>query len=306
MKNNIFHLNLKEDVIDTSFIEKEKQQQIVNNSISNNSICSDDTSSEIKLCESPFIYHKEKYLVDIEQNKILSLYSTFKYLKVKYELKNTRKNRIDCIIKKVKTKYLKAIHETLKYCVNIYIHRLPQYFVSNIKIEFNKKYFNKTLEQIYTEFKILPSLSELIERNQIKKGKKEILILLMNSPLKDIYKYYLSSDLYKYYRMYIKKKEGENIAKLYDYVAQNICEYFIYNKGNKKKISLNNNNNTINNINYGTKIINNNKIIIQNNVKNNTFQKSNCINNMGDNNFEPIIDNNICKRKIKFKIQKTK
>ena len=57
MKNNIFPLNLKEDVIDTSFIEKEQQQQIINNSISNNSICSDDTSSEIKLCESPFIYH---------------------------------------------------------------------------------------------------------------------------------------------------------------------------------------------------------------------------------------------------------
>ena len=45
---------------------------------------------------------------------------------------------------------------------------------------------------------------------------------------KDIYKYYLSSRLYTYDRMYIKNKEGENVAKLYDYIAQNICQYFLY------------------------------------------------------------------------------
>ena len=223
--------------IDKKDYIKNRENENVNNNTnisSNNSICTDDSTSEIKLCESPFIYQKEKYLVDKEKKEIISLYSTFKYLKEKYKIKNSRKNKMDCIIKKVKTKYMNAIHESIKYCVNININKLPQYFITNIKIEYNKMYLNKTVEELYKEFNLIPSLNDLINKNQIKKGKKELLIKLMNSSLKDIYHYYLISDLYKYHRMYIIKKEGENIAKLYDYVAQNICKYFLYNKGNKK------------------------------------------------------------------------
>ena len=227
MKNNISNKNIEKESINNVFNvfnEEEQGQQINNNnSISSNSIYTDDSTSEIKFCDTPFIYHKEKYLVDRDKNKIISLYSTFKCLKEKFGLKNTRKNRIDCIIKKVKTKYIKSIHDAIKYCVNLYIHRLPQFFITNIKIEYNKMYLNKTIEQIYTEFQILPSLNELIEKNLIKKGKKEFLTVLMKSTLKDIYQYYLNSQLYKYNRMYIKNKEGEKVAKLYDYIAQNIC-----------------------------------------------------------------------------------
>ena len=309
MKDNIFPLNIEKDSINNVFNvfnEKEQQRQIIN-SISNNSLYTDDTLSEIKLCDTPFICHKEKYLVDSDNNKIISLYSTFKFLKEKYGLKNTRKNRIDCIIKKVKTKYLQAIHESIKYCVNLYIKRLPQYFITNIKIEYNKMYLNKTLEQIYTEFKILPSLKEIIEKNLIRKGKKEFLIVLMSTTLKEIYQYYLSSQLYIYYRKGIRKKEGEKIAKLYDYIAQNICEYFLYNKGNKKKININNlkNKNNIykskNNVN-SQNIINNNKISIQNNIYNNI--EYNCNNNTKDSNFDYLGENKITDNKIKFKILK--
>jgi hypothetical protein len=309
MKDNIFPLNIEKDSINNVFNvfnEKEQQRQIIN-SISNNSLYTDDTLSEVKLCDTPFICHKEKYLVDSDNNKIISLYSTFKFLKEKYGLKNTRKNRIDCIIKKVKTKYLQAIHESIKYCVNLYIKRLPQYFITNIKIEYNKMYLNKTLEQIYTEFKILPSLKEIIEKNLIRKGKKEFLIVLMSTTLKEIYQYYLSSQLYIYYRKGIRKKEGEKIAKLYDYIAQNICEYFLYNKGNKKKININNlkNKNNIykskNNVN-SQNIINNNKISIQNNIYNNI--EYNCNNNTKDSNFDYLGENKITDNKIKFKILK--
>ena len=309
MKNNIFLLNTFEEHINSS--NNEKEQHIINNSSSNNS---DESTSELKFCDTPFIYKKEKYLVDSNQNRIISLYSTFKFLKEKFGLKNKRKNRIDCIIKKAKTKYFNAIHDAIKYCVNLYIHRLPQYFITNIKIEYNKMYLNKTVEQIYTEFKILPSLNELINKNLIKKGKKEILIVLMNSTLKDIYKYYLSSRLYTYDRMYIKNKEGENVAKLYDYIAQNICQYFLYNKGNKKKTNINksviNNNKDINkNKPYQTKIINSKKIIIQSNININNFINNNCNQTIMDNNFgslneNKIYNNNKDNNKIKFQILK--
>ena len=320
MKDNIFLLNTFEEHINNA--NKEKEHYIINNISSNNS---DESTSELKFYETPFIYQKEKYLVDSNQNKIISLYSTFKLLKEKYGLKNKRKNRIDCIIKKAKTKYLNAIHEAIKYCVNLYIHRLPQYFITNIKIEYNKLYLNKTVEQIYTEFKILPSLIELIDKNLIKKGKKEFLIVLMNSSLKNIYKYYLSSQLYIYDRIYIKNKEGEKVAKLYDYIAKNICQYFLYNKGNKKnsniykkKYNINNksknSNKDLNKINlYNKKIINNDKIIIQQNINNNInndFIKYNCTNNILENNFNykfgSLNENKICINKIKFNVFKAK
>ena len=205
-KNIPLHMKEKECINDNMKKESEEKHQIItvntynnsNLSSSNNSMC-DESTSEIGLCESPFIYQKEKYLVDKEKKEIISLYSTFKYLKEKYGIENSRKNRMDCLIKKIKTKYINAIHEAIKYCVNLNINKLPQYFITNIKIEYNKMYLNKTVEEIYTEFNILPSLNELINKNLIKKNKKELLIELMNSSLKDIYQYYYYLHFYYYY-----------------------------------------------------------------------------------------------------------
>ena len=294
----------KMEITNNIRIDNEKRAHIVNVNInnnlnisSNNSLCTDESTSEIKLCESPFIYQKEKYLVDKEKKEIISLYSTFKYLKEKYNINNSRKNRMDCIIKKVKTKYMNAIHDAIKHCVNLKMNKLPQNFITNINIEYNKMYFNKTVEQLYSEFNIVPSLNELINKNLIKNGKKELLIILMNSSLKDIYQYYLTSDLYKYHRMCIIKKEGENSGKLYDYVAQNICKYFIYNKGNKKIINYKNNNfNVSNNNNMYENKFNNEKNILEN--VNNNFK------NIYDikNNYSVPLNS----YKIKFVVTKNK
>jgi len=299
-KNIPLHMKEKECINDDMKKESKEKHQIItvntynnsNLSSSNNSMC-DESTSEIGLCESPFIYQKEKYLVDKEKKEIISLYSTFKYLKEKYGIENSRKNRMDCLIKKIKTKYINAIHEAIKYCVNLNINKLPQYFITNIKIEYNKMYLNKTVEEIYTEFNILPSLNELINKNLIKQNKKELLIELMNSSLKDIYQYYLTSDLYKYHRLYIIKKEGENIGKLYDYVAMNICKYFLYNKGNKKIINYNNNKNVNNNNNkmYQKEIIDKEYINEKNVFIRSTYDKKN-------NNNVPLLNN-----KIKFVVK---
>ena len=294
----------KMEIINNIRIDNEKRAHIVNVNInnnlnisSNNSLCTDESTSEIKLCESPFIYQKEKYLVDKEKKEIISLYSTFKYLKEKYNINNSRKNRMDCIIKKVKTKYMNAIHDAIKHCVNLKMNKLPQNFITNINIEYNKVYFNKTVEQLYSEFNIVPSLNELINKNLIKNGKKELLIILMNSSLKDIYQYYLTSDLYKYHRMCIIKKEGENSGKLYDYVAQNICKYFIYNKGNKKIINYKNNNlNVSNNNNMYENKFNNEKNILEN--VNNNFKSIYDI----KNNYSVPLNS----YKIKFVVTKNK
>ena len=56
--------------------------------------------------------------------------------------------------------------------------------------------------------------------------------------LKDVYTVYLESDLFKKDFEKIKEKDGERIVSLYDFVARNMCEYFLMSKGNKKNINI--------------------------------------------------------------------
>ena len=153
----------------------------------------------------------------------------------KHGVENIRKNRIDIIMKKVKIKIFKAIHEILKYCLNIHhINRLPQNFIINIRIEFNKQYLEKTVEEIYLEFSILPSLEEMKEKNYIIKDKTDIFTIFIKSKLKDIIKIYLLSELFVLDKKKLEKKSRINDAILFDFVANNISNYFLY--GNSSNI----------------------------------------------------------------------
>ena len=196
-------------------------------------------------------------------------YSKIKLIRRKYNIEKSRKNNIDSLVKKAKSKFLKAVYECLKFCLHSYINRLPQKFIINTKIEYNKKFLCKTLEEIYSEFKLLPTYEVLLEKNMVQKGKERILCILMKAKVKDIYKEYLKSDFYIFEKKEIEAKNGIGVAKLYDFVATNICEYFLFNKGNDKRIGLINKHNMnlqlnknkeSNNINYkgAQKIINNN------------------------------------------------
>ena len=174
-------------------------------------------------------------LIDENKTKMIFFYSQYKYLCDKHGVENIRKNRIDIIMKKVKIKIFKAIHEILKYCLNIHhINRLPQNFIINIRIEFNKQYLEKTVEEIYLEFSILPSLEEMKEKNYINKDKIDIFTIFIKSKLKDIIKIYLLSELFILDKKNLEKKSGINDAILFDFVANNICNYFLY--GNSSNI----------------------------------------------------------------------
>ena len=78
------------------------------------------------------------------------------------------------------------------------------------------------------EFSILPPIKEILENKMIKKEKTEILILFMNSSLIDIIKIYLSSNLFVYDKKKLQRKSGINDVILFDFVANNICDYFQY------------------------------------------------------------------------------
>ena len=230
---------------------------------------------DVPIYESSSNCNSEKVLIDKINNKIISFYSTFKFLKFKYHIKNTRRNQIDCLIKKIKTKFHNSLHLILKNCLNIYINRLPQFFVTNAKIDFNKLYLNKTIDEIYTEYKILPSLEEIMEKKIYRKNQNEFVKVLFRSKLKNVYQAYLLSQLYKKHINYIQKKEGVNFAKLYNFVSKYVLDYYFCNKGNKRRQSdkqkiTRNNNSTDKNKNVNKNKVENGIVdnIIHHNFKN--------------------------------------
>ena len=255
-KTPIFDIESK--VVDYQILSKKPVSQLFeykNNFIENN---------------SPELFSSnERPKKKCSRKEINAFYSKIKYIRKKYNIKKSRKNHIDSLVKKAKSKFLKGIYEGLKYCLNSYINRLPQKFIINTKIEYNKKYLNLTVEEIYSEFKLLPTLDVMIESNMVQKDKKDILYLLMKTKLKDIYKLYINSKLHTYEKNKIEKKSGKGVAQLYDFVATNICEYFLLNKGNHRKSCINkkftkkNNNDSSG---KKMKVINNKNIFVKFNI----------------------------------------
>ena len=192
-------------------------------------------------------------LIDENKAKIIFFYSQYKYLCYKHGVENIRKNRIDIIMKKVKIKIFKAIHDILKYCLNIHhINRLPQNFIINIRKEFNKQYLEKTVEEIYLEFSILPSLEEMKEKNYIINDKTDIFTIFIKSKLKDIIKIYLLSELFVLDKRKLEKKSGINDAILFDFVANNICNYFLYGNSSNIETIIDEKNSIVNNNEFRT------------------------------------------------------
>ena len=174
---------------------------------------------------------------DKEEEITTSFYFKFKFLRSQYKLNNSRRNNIDCLVKKIKTKFFKALHEVVKSCLNLNVQRLPQVFITNTNIAYNKKYLKLTIRDIYKEFKIFPNLNEILDIKYIKTSKIELFKLLMNSTLIDTFEYYFKSKMYKYDKCSIERKGGKKLGILYDFVANNIFKYYLYSKGYTKKIS---------------------------------------------------------------------
>jgi hypothetical protein len=149
-----------------------------------------------------------------------------------------RKNQIDSLLKKCKSKCFKSIHEVLKKCFKLKIQRLPQNFITNIKIEFNKNYMNKTILQIYQQHGQLNNIDEIIFKNLIRQEKKDLIIEFLNMTFRDAYKFYLNSQ--QYLRDYdnIQEKECQNFAILFNYISKIFLEYYTLSKGNRVKSHL--------------------------------------------------------------------
>ena len=87
-----------------------------------------------------------------------SFHINFNNLRKKLGIDDSRKTYIDSLWKKSKSKCLKAIHEVLKLSLNLLIERLPQNFITNIKIDFNKKYLVKSIVKFIMNINYFPHM----------------------------------------------------------------------------------------------------------------------------------------------------
>ena len=171
--------------------------------------------------------------INIPAESINNFQKIFTLLRKKLQIKNLRKNHLDSLLKKIKGKFCKAIHEGLKVCLNLLINRLPQSFITNITLDYNKKMLNKKIIEIYDEYKILPEIDKM--KNYLKNDKKEIFFDFIHQKYKECYDSYIKSDRFKKDLNEIVMLEGKKFGILYEFVAINFILYYENNQQIFKK-----------------------------------------------------------------------
>jgi len=202
-----------------------------NNDLSNKNICNNLKSDKL-------VSNMKEFIANDKKGK--SIHSKFLYLKRQLNLGHfMRKTQIDSLLKKCKSKAFKNIYEAFKKCLNIRLGRLPQLFITNIKIDFNKYYLNRTVLEIYQEFNIIKSFEDLVEKGYVIDGRKNILEDFVSLTFKQVYEYYINSHQFKKDYLLVNEKEGQNFAILFSYIAQIFIQYYQKGRGNKRKSPTN-------------------------------------------------------------------
>lgn len=176
------------------------------------------------------IKYKMNFDFIVPKEYCTSFQNIFSYIKKKYQVKFSRKSQIDSLLKKCKGKFFKSIHEVMNKCLNIVVKRLPQFFITNITIEYNQKYLGKTVMQIYQEFNNLPDYNSLQENKIIISSKEKLFNEFCSYSLYNLYDIYCESRRYNNDIKYVKAQDGKRIGLLYEYVSLNFSAYYKYSK----------------------------------------------------------------------------
>jgi len=184
-------------------------------------------------------YEEEKYKTNfdfiIPKDCSTSFQSIFSYIRKKYQIKFCRKSQIDSLLKKCKGKFFKIIHEIMNKCLTIAVKRLPQLFITNINIEYNKKYLEKTIIQIYQEFNDLPDYESLKVKNIIKPNREKLFCQFCHYSLYKLYDIYCESERFRTDINDVNTQEGKRIGLLYEFVSLNFSAYYKYSKPHQSK-----------------------------------------------------------------------
>ena len=157
-----------------------------------------------------------------------------------------RKTKIDSILKKCKSKFFRAVQDSIKKVTNdlTQINRLPQSFITNININYNKTFMDKTIFEIYKSLNLVNNEREFFVGTTTENIPK--LRILLNSTYSDLFNIYTESKRFKEDCEMIREKEGEKFEILYKYVSKIFINYYSLSKGNKPKQLLKKNKNILN------------------------------------------------------------
>ena len=242
--------------------------------------------------EIRYILNEDIYAQIPKGIKSVTFQRLFTILRKSLHVKYTRKIHIDSILKKCKGKFFKAINDCIRKCLKIYIKKVPQCYITNISIEYNKLFFEFNINDLYNYFNLMPFPLETILNNYCIKGKEAYVKYIFMSKINTLYSFYIQSKRYKKEIELMKKQKDIKVVLLYQFVSVNFINYYYYSKPHThfkkyQNFELNN---------YENNFIINNKII------NNNISNINDIKNKNENN------NANCnlKEKDSSKIQETK
>lgn len=181
-----------------------------------------------------------EYLINVDciNQKDLSINSfneIFLTLRKKLHIKHTRKSEVDSLLKKAKCKFFQTVHKIMKYCLSITVNRLPQVFITNITIDYNLYYLEKTIIQIYSDFDLIQN-TPIIDDGVIKIKNKELFKMFTKYKFYELYEEYIESQCYKKDINKVINKNGKNIGKLYEFVSKNFIPYYFNSKNKIEKI----------------------------------------------------------------------
>jgi hypothetical protein len=244
-------------------MEKQKIFKISQTEKSDNISVISQNSDSFSTQKTLFSSNYKQNLINKTKEFSASKHINKKFLLLKKELKlnnKLRKIQIDSLLKKCKSKFFKCLYNQLKINYKEKFPKFSQEFITNIRIDINKQFLNKTIIEIYkeTNFEFNPENFFLNDNNIENINKKQSLIIFLNLKLYEIYEYYLNSINYYDDYLFILKKDGKNFAILFNFMCHNFIKYYL----ESKKI-----NNLISNINFN-KISFNKRL----NQKNRMFQ----------------------------------
>ena len=201
-----------------------------------------DNVSIISQNSDSFSTQKTLFSSNFKQNNINKIkeFSTSKYINKKFlllkkELKlnnKLRKIQIDSLLKKCKSKFFKCLYKQLKNNYNEKFPKFSQEFITNIRIDVNKYFLNKTIIEIYKETNSEFDSEKFFYNDEYIEdiNKKQSLKIFLNLKLYEIYEYYLNSINYYDDYLYILKKDGKNFALLFDFMSHNFIKYYLESK----------------------------------------------------------------------------
>ena len=169
--------------------------------------------------------------------KTMSFQNIFTFIRKSLEIKYTRRTHIDSILKKCKGKFFRAVNDCLVQCVKINLRKLPQKYITDITIEYNKQFLDCTICYLYTFFNSTPySMETILKKKYCINGKENFFKYIFNSKVSDLYLLYLKSKRFKREINFMEKKRGIKVALLYQFIAENLLNYYYFSKPHTKRI----------------------------------------------------------------------